>query len=201
MRTQLLKYISRQFGNPSGIGGYISTYFMNMLNQAMYKSCESEVINARSSRVLDIGFGNGYMLKRLDHKVNAGFYGTDISPDMVKLARQRIKNENIILSQSNILHMDFPESFFDLIYTINTFYFWDDINASLLEVKNKLQPEGVFLNYCYTKKYLESLPSTQYGFTRLDKSAILELHQNAGFAKVEFIDIAKGKSFFIRCTR
>lgn len=33
----ITKYISKQFGKPTGIGGNISTFIMNLMNQPQYR--------------------------------------------------------------------------------------------------------------------------------------------------------------------
>ena len=90
----LTRYIANQFGNPKGIGGRISTYIMNRLNQKMYKTVLSEIKD--NKKVLDIGFGNGYLIKKLVPKTDATIYGIDISEDMVKLATKRNKKRALM---------------------------------------------------------------------------------------------------------
>lgn len=61
----IFKYIGSQFAKPKGFGGKLSTLFMNMLNKQQYASVVKCFNSLKSKNVLDIGFGNGYLLSRL----------------------------------------------------------------------------------------------------------------------------------------
>lgn len=66
---------------------------MNLLNQKQYQ-CVIRLFNKLTPGVvLDIGFGNGYLLKRLgESQIYTGetnFYGIEISEDMLKAAYKR----------------------------------------------------------------------------------------------------------------
>lgn len=60
------EYIGSQFGNPRGIVGKICCIIMNVINNKMYIKTVSMISLPEKSRVLDIGYGNGYLLKLLD---------------------------------------------------------------------------------------------------------------------------------------
>ena len=79
----IAKYVAEQFGKPTGIGGTISTFIMNRMNQIQYKSVISNLNCSKKDRVLDIGFGNGYLINLLSKKNEGVFYGIEISDDML----------------------------------------------------------------------------------------------------------------------
>ena len=126
--------------------------------------------------------------------------GIDIYEEALGMA-----NKNLC-KLANLTHgdgekLDFKESSSDLAYTINTFYFWQNPQKALSEIKKVLRNKGVFINFCYTKEWLDNIVYTKYGFNKLSKEKLLELHKNAGFSKVNLIEIIKGKSFFIYCKK
>ncbi len=196
----IIKFISNQCSKPTGFSGYLSTLFMNVLNNAMYNQCEKIILSDTGNKnILDIGFGNGYMLKRISNK-NLNLSGIDISEDALVMANKKLgKLAN--LSHGDVEKLDFKESSIDLAYTINTFYFWQNPQNALSEIKKVLRNKGVFINFCYTKEWLDNIVYTKYGFNKLSKEKLLELHKNAGFSKVNIIEIIKGKSFFIYCKK
>jgi len=65
MSNSLIKYVSENFRNPIGIGGKIATKVMNIANN---KNCSTTLehlkLNTNDS-VLEIGFGNGWLIKQL----------------------------------------------------------------------------------------------------------------------------------------
>lgn len=197
----IAKYIAQQFGKPTGIGGKVATLVMNLLNRKMYRLCGDLVKEYAPNKILDVGFGNGYALAYLSKRITTmQLYGIDISKDALAMAKRKL-GDKASLSVGSIENLAFDSDYFDLIYTINTFYFWQDQQTALSEVKRVMGDRGVFVNICYTKEYLNKLHYTNYGFTKMDSSEILELHRNAGFSAVKLVEIESEKSFYIICVK
>lgn len=196
------EYIARQFGHPSGFGGWLATIVMNLLNKRLYKICCDVVNKKEASTILDIGFGNGYALEFLSKRIPTAkqLHGIDISTDALRMAQRRLSTK-VVLSIGNIEEMDFGPATFDMVYTINTFYFWQNPLTALDEVKRVLADGGVFLNIAYTKDYLNKLHYTNYGFTKMACEEILDIHRRAGFSTTKLVEIEPGKSFYIICTK
>ena len=55
----------------------------------MYKKVVSLLHVSDQDNVLDIGYGNGYLLQRIYKKTKANLYGIDISEDMKMQAVKR----------------------------------------------------------------------------------------------------------------
>ena len=190
----IVTYIGQQFARPSGIGGRISTLIMNLINRKMYNTC-AEIITSDSypGKVLDIGFGNGYMLDILNNRSpEKKLFGIDISSDALSMTRKRL-GDSVSLSLSGVEKMPFGVNFFDTIYTINTFYFWKDPQKALSEIYQRMKHNGIFINICYTKKWLDDISYTKSGFNKLTNEDMLILHKRAGFSNSEIIEIQKGK--------
>ncbi|MCL2631329.1 MAG: class I SAM-dependent methyltransferase [Firmicutes bacterium] len=195
------KYWAGQFREPRGFGGRIACFIMNRLNQEMYKAVFNEVKSGKL--LLDIGFGNGYLLKKLSKLSDLKIYGIDISEDMVKVASKKnqkaITKGKLRLERASVESIGFEEKF-DKIYTINTIYFWDDLKQGLSEICGKLESGGEFLNACYTKKFLNKLKYTNYGFAKYETKELLDIFAGVGF-EAELIDIKKGKSYYIKARK
>lgn len=197
----ITQYIAQQFGKPTGIGGRLATWLMNLINRKLYRICNDLVKEHNPKKILDIGFGNGYTLKYISKSsTRLQLYGIDISADALKMAKRRLGNK-ATLSIGNIENLNFESNSIDLVYTINTFYFWQNQQKALSEVKRVLTDGGVFVNICYTKKYLNKIHYTNYGFTKMDNVDILDQHRRAGFSTVTLVDINPDKSFYIICTK
>jgi len=195
------KYWARQFGKPTGFGGRIATFIMNRANGANYKAVVETV--PKSGEILDIGFGNGYLIKKLSANSDATIYGVDISADMVKNATKRnkkaVKEGKVVLTLGLVDNIPFDAQF-DFIYTVNTVYFWQDLKAGLSHIKEKLKDGGTFINVLFTKEFLAKHSYTQYGFTKYEPQELLAVTAEAGFS-TEIIEIEKAKSFFVKATK
>ena len=164
------KDIAQQFGNPTGFGGKIAAFYMNRINKKLYNAVIENIDIRETNTILEIGFGNGYLISRLSDENPLKMYGIDISPDMLNLAskrnRKKIEQGKIQLSLANVMDLPFEESSIDKAFTVNTVYFWQDLQKGLSEIKRVLKPGGIFLNVFYLKEMLDKLPITQYGFSK-----------------------------------
>ena len=115
-----------QFAKPEGKAGEFFTLAMNVFNFKLYNAVYNFVPKQPNARILDVGYGNGDMLKRLDEKLDAVFYGIDISEDMKVLATKAnaraVATDKMMLSVGSVDEMPYEDSFFDCVYTINTVY-------------------------------------------------------------------------------
>jgi SAM-dependent methyltransferase len=184
------KYWAKQFGNPKGLGGKIATMIMNVINKQQYRAVESFLSKTDNGKVLDVGFGNGYLIKKLAKKYPAAYYGIDLS-------EKSIRNVQTAVGVAESIPFDTK---FDLIYTVNTVYFWQDIEKGLQEIKSKLADNGKFVNVIYSKQWLDKLAYTQYGFTKYSAQDLAECTKQVDL-NVEVIPIQKDKSYAIVATK
>ncbi|MDR2515279.1 MAG: class I SAM-dependent methyltransferase [Christensenellaceae bacterium] len=179
----LKRIVAEQFGRPSGVGGLLSTFMMNRLNVRMYAAVEAEIAPLGQA-ILDLGFGNGYLLKRLAKRAKNRYYGVDISADMLAAAsranRGAVESGAMRLEMGSAEALPYPDSFFDLVYTVNTVYFWPDLDLGMAEIARVLKPGGRFLNLVYTRAYLERLPFTSQGFTKYADEELARAAARAG---------------------
>ena len=202
MFKKFIKYVGRNFGNPKGIGGKISTKIMNIINQKQYNAILKHMKLEPNDTVLDIGFGNGYLLNKLfKQNNNITIYGIEISNDMLNRVRNRnmekINNGTLKLFLENISKTAFMENTFDKIYTVNTIYFWNELDKCFSEIKRILKHNGIFINVFYTKEYLNKIIYTGYGFNKYTLEEIENITQKYGMKIMEIIEIKKNKSYCI----
>jgi ubiquinone/menaquinone biosynthesis C-methylase UbiE len=174
---------------------------MNCINRRQYR-CVAKHINVQPSEtVLDIGFGNGYMINMLAKGTTAKaakITGVEISQDMLRVAsrkcRRWIRRGKVELALADVCQLPADNASVNKIYTINTFYFWENPVAALREIARILTPNGLFFNVVYTERYLNKIPITRYGFAKYSITEIKDITQSAGLEVVNVIDIQKGKS-------
>ncbi|GHV82953.1 SAM-dependent methyltransferase [Spirochaetia bacterium] len=202
MFKNVIKYVGGNFGNPNGTGGKISAKLMNIINQKQYKAVLKNINIESNNTVLDIGFGNGYLINKLfKQNNNINIYGIEISNDMLNKVKnkntEKISNGSLKLFLENIVKTSFEESTFDKIYTVNTVYFWNELNKCFSEIKRILKPNGMFINVIYTKEYLDKIIYTKYGFNKYSKDEIEEITKENGMKIIKTIEIKKNKSYCI----
>ena len=177
----------------------------NVLNRAMYKNAAALVCLQPNDRVLDIGYGNGYLLQKLYQKQVVELYGIDISDDAIKMATKKNKKaakaNHLHLSVGDCCNLPYEENTFDAVTSINTVYFWSDTAKGLSEICRTLKKSKSFYNVVYTKEYLDKIKYTQIGYKKFEPEELMEYGRLAGFENVEIKEIMNGKSFVVIYTK
>lgn len=197
--SKILKYIDSQFGNPRGVFGKIICFFMNKINKNMYQAVVSRISNEKN--ILDIGYGNGYLIEKMYKKSGARIVGIDISNDMKMVATRRnqsgVDQGDIELLIGDCCDLQFENKSFDIVTTINTIYFWKDTVQGLREILRVLNDGGLFYNVVYSKEYFAKTPYTKEIYKVFDKSEYIELGKKAGFSSVSVVDIIEGTNYIV----
>ena len=147
------------------------------------------LIPKNNGNYLEIGIGNGYGIHHMaTHQFSKGqCYGLDISPIMVDRARHRLNELSHVTLQSE----DFlkwqppPEIRFSFIFSMEAFYYFNDIQQGIHRAAKLLQPGGtlmVLVNY-----YLENTISHSWP-EELDTPMVLwsKADYRNGFSKAGF---------------
>lgn len=200
----LNSYIARQFSKPSGLGGKIVSAVMNRQNRPMYEETERLLYLSASDNVLDIGCGNGYVLNLLASRYSCVFNGIDISESMLKDASRRnqryLKDGKMCFSCQNAKSMSFANASFDKAYTINTVYFWDNLESVMTEIYRVMKPGGLFINIIYSNETLDRFSHTQFGYKRFSVGQIKNASERAGFT-VAITTIIHGAAYCVLCKK
>jgi SAM-dependent methyltransferase len=167
-------------------------------NKELVDKC-LEIAKETGAKILDVGYGNGDTLKRLEEKLDAVFYGIDISPDMKVLATKAnaraVAEEKMFLTVGDVEDMPYEDSFFDCVYTINTVYFWKDAGRAMDETVRVLKDGGRFICGFYSKAYFERSEKYQYeGETYYTTGELKELAAAHGLEKVK-VKVVDEKKF------
>ena len=98
----------------------------------------------RCGRVLDIGCGTGEFSRLLAARAES-VVAIDLSPQMVRLARERSKlYPNIEFVNGDVLTFQFPENHFDCVATLTTLHHLPT-ETVLRMVRRSLKPGGLFV--------------------------------------------------------
>ena len=130
-----------------------------------------------SKRILDIGCGEGYMLRRLKDKFDE-LHGLDIAPSRLKEAKSKIKEINSFkISKFKFVegnaddHLPFPNDFYDVIICIALIEHVYDIFFLVKEIYRVLKPDGYVIIEVPNLAYLKHRISLLLGFLPMTSSA------------------------------
>lgn len=97
--------------------------------------------------VLDVGCGNGKMLGYLQKKTGAFIHGFDYSQKAITNARAQF-TRNADFARGIIGEIEYPNDSFDVVTSMDTMYFAQDMSAFVGQIKRWLKPGGtLFAGY------------------------------------------------------
>ena len=183
------KTIAQQFAKPEGFGGSCAAKMMNLMNYQMYKDV-IKLIKDDKQKILDVGFGNGYVMKRVMDKGHI-VYGLEISERMIKQVinkNQKALNHTMFIKKGIMEHLPYEEQSFDVIYSINTIYFWESLDAGLKELHRCLKKEGKAILSFYDQSFLSVMPYSSHGFRLYKKETVIQAIHANGFKVIKKIE-------------
>ena len=98
-------------------------------------------IKNSDAHVLDIGCGNGKMIKYLGDKTGAYIHGFDYSDNAIMHAITN--NDSGDFRVGVIGKIEYPKESFDVIVAMDSMYFAHDIASFVSQIRNWLKPGGV----------------------------------------------------------
>ena len=149
-----------------------------------------------SATALDIGCGGGATMRRILDRMGPGsgvVVGVDYSEvsceESRRLNADMIETGSMRVVQASVEDLPFDDASFDLITTVESFYFWPDPLESLREVRRVLKREGSFMLVAdvYRKEGLsrQVLDNIEkYHLTVLTPQEYRDLFVAAGFSDV-----------------
>lgn len=169
------------------------------------KYTASRIDTTNLSEVLELACGTGrvtqYIRKALPANVN--FLATDISSDMLEIAKKRVGNDGIHFKQEDIQNLSFTNDSFDLAICQFGMMFLPDRQKGLSEIFRVLRPGGKLMCFTWNDLPHNSLFQLQIHdlmlpyfagedttrlivpFSMYDKQALQGWMQNAGFRQID----------------
>ncbi len=95
-----------------------------------------------SDSILDVGCGTGSGLRFLSQKGVKKLTGIDLSPEMIKRARQKLPKE-VTLKVASVEQLPFPDNSFDMVVNTEAFHHFPEPKAAIKEMARVLKKEGL----------------------------------------------------------
>jgi SAM-dependent methyltransferase len=159
---------------PDGEVGIKIGELMNKGNENFYTQLIKNVSWKDGMRILEIGIGTGlHIPKILKLAKGIQFVGVDYSETMVESSKAN--NPNQTFYHQDLLKLDLQEEKFDLIFTINTVYFLNDLEKAFTNLKGLLKKDGQIHIGKRPKEDLKILNDiTQFGFITYSNDEVIK---------------------------
>jgi SAM-dependent methyltransferase len=172
--------LAQQLRHPNGDWAIELGNRMNESNAKMNAFLFSHFKASKNHRLLEFGMGNGKFIQSLFAQYSfLNYTGIDYSREMVEESKKNnaslLQKGLVQLSQNNILDYDADKESYDLIFTVNTLYFWDEPHSVFSKVHQLLKPDGRFWVSIRPKHLMLNHPYTKYGFELYNKDEFIEL--------------------------
>jgi ubiquinone/menaquinone biosynthesis C-methylase UbiE len=97
----------------------------------------------KGMKVLDVGCGTGNFSIKLAKK-GCKVSGIDLSDKMLVLAREKAEKENLHINyyNMNIYDLNFPDEYFDAVFSMATFEFIEDMDKAIIEIFRVCKDKG-----------------------------------------------------------
>ena len=116
---------------------YLFRWFMK---RAQQKSID--LIDKMNFSALEVGCGTGEGLLMLKEATNGKIVGIDISDEMLKRARNKLKGKNINVKKANVENIPYNNETFDAVLSTESFHHYVNPRKAINEMKRVLKKGG-----------------------------------------------------------
>ena len=186
----LAKLLAQQLGHPSNITGkWVLAPLWNRRNRALNDVALAKLDLRPDDRVLEVGFGGGYLLGRIAAVVTEGsIAGVDVSEAMVAYSRKHcqslVKTGRLDLRCTPAETLPFQPAQFDKACTVNSIFYWNDVSRAISELWRVLKVHGVLV-ICFTRREdLQTKGFVQHGLALYDADNVRAMLASTGFRDI-----------------
>jgi len=132
----------------TGRGSRVYDVVMVRLARRLYRRVIGDIAPVLSEgKVLDAGTGPGTLAREIARRQpQLQVYGIDLSEDMIRLAREHAKREQleerVHFAIGNVAHLPYPDHYFDLVVSTISMHHWYELEQPLRDLYRVLRPGG-----------------------------------------------------------
>jgi len=162
------------------IASNYDSFVKKMFDKTYYSILENIDIELKANdNVLEIGTGTGIISFSICSKVSS-IIASDLSPEMVSIAKQKQKDsniENIDFQIQDSYNLTFADRSFDIVIASNLFHLLYDPAKPINEVKRVMKDSGVFIvpTFCVGEnisRIIDTVGRIFFGFKIVNKWSI-----------------------------
>jgi ubiquinone/menaquinone biosynthesis C-methylase UbiE len=204
IRNFIRKYVSKQFGKPSGLFGRMIEKGMSK-RTAVDAAWTVSLLNIQpNDRVLEIGFGGGVSTQLASQKAAQGFVaGIDHSVTMVEAASKRnteaIKTGHMELNQGDAASVPYPDESFDIVFSLHSIYFWKNPVECLKGFRRVLKQGGLLAITIQPRNRWREEQLDAPGMTLFFGKEVAEKFASAGFQNIRIESYTENGEISLQC--
>jgi ubiquinone/menaquinone biosynthesis C-methylase UbiE len=187
----LARFIAKQLKSPSNIfGKLVMAPLWNRRNVALNDTALEGLDLHSHDRVLEVGFGGGYLLGRMADVLTHGFLaGVDGSRAMVDFSKARyrslIESGRLELKHGLAESLPYPSGHFNKVCTVNSLFYFTNVQKALSEICRVLEAGGRVVTCLTCKPWIENKSFAGQGMVLYEDDEILRMMELAGFELVK----------------
>ena len=167
----------------TGRGSRVYDVVMVRLTRRLYQRVIADLATLRlaEGKVLDAGTGPGTLVRELARSLpGLQVYGIDLSEDMIRLAREHAKREQleerVHFAIGDVAHLPYPDHYFDLVVSTISMHHWYELEQPLRDLYRVLRPGGRLWIYDFrlvkVQTVEKALASTPFVETPLEHTLV-----------------------------
>jgi len=186
--TKIKRKLAENLRHPKGLFGWFVGQFMNHFNDGIINQTIDLLPDVKDQCIVEVGIGSGKALQLTSQKyTDAKLYGLNLYTKMIASAGRRnkrlIKISKLKLHLTSIDSIPLANDSVDTLFTINTIYFWKDLDEACREVHRVLKKGGRFIISFNPKENMKEdvYPDDLFRFVTVDD--VNKLVERNGFEK------------------
>lgn len=183
---ELMRSVAAQLRKPSGEWAHETGIKMNESNATLYANTYPFINPGATDHILEIGMGNGHFVPELITRYPGIYYtGCDHSPEMVVESRQHnqawVDGGRARFDIAEASTLPYKPNLFNIIFSVNTLYFWEQPGLVMAELFRVLKPGGQLIIAIRPENIMRLYPFTAFGFKLYNQQSLHHLITSNGF--------------------
>ncbi len=179
--------------NPIGEDGLKMLERMNESHKPLVDWALDGLVIKVPKTILDIGCGGGATIANLNRRFPlATIYGIDISPVAIEKSieenKELVLEDKVRITEGSVLDLPYGSGFFDLVVSVESYFFWEDFKKALEQIYRVLNRGGTVMLIAEAYKGKMN-PITEYLQDELNLRLLSPDELRAFFTEVGFKDI------------